>query len=109
MRLIDADALKDEFCAHCATLKRYKRTVEECRNYIDPDGNRCFKMRYIDSSPTADAVTVVRCKDCKHCVKYKCKNDACYSFTICRRRDGYAEDVEEDDFCSYGERREETP
>ena len=52
---------------------------------------------------------VVRCKDCRYSVKYNCKNDACYSFTICRRRDGYAEGVEEDDFCSYGERKEATP
>lgn len=59
--------------------------------------------------PAADVVEVVRCKDCKYSVKYNCKNDACYSFTICRRRDGYSEGVEEDDFCSYGERKEETP
>lgn len=61
----------------------------------------------IKKIPAADVVEVVRCKDCKHSVKYNCKNDACYSFTICRRRDGYAEDVEEDDFCSYGERKEQ--
>lgn len=60
-------------------------------------------------TPAADVVEVVRCKDCKHSVKYNCKNDACYSFTICRRRDGYSEGVEEDDFCSYGERKEATP
>ena len=58
-------------------------------------------------APTADVVEVVRCKDCKHSVRYECKNDACYKFTMCRRRDGYSEGVEDEDYCSYGERREE--
>lgn len=55
---------------------------------------------------TADVAEVVRCKDCKYSVKYSCKNDACYQFTICRRRESYSEGVEENDFCSYGERKE---
>ena len=60
----------------------------------------------VESAPAADVVEVVRCKDCEHFVKYKCKNDACYSFTICRRG-GYMVDVEENDFCSYGERKKQ--
>lgn len=63
----------------------------------------------ISEMPAADVVEVVRCKDCRYSVKYNCKNDACYNFTICRRRDYYSEGVEEDDFCSYGERKEATP
>ena len=46
----------------------------------------------IENAPTVDAVEVVRCKDCKH---YKI--GLCYGWHC----------VEEDDFCSYGERREE--
>ena len=47
----------------------------------------------IDEQPTVDAVEVVRCKDC---VSYGgtgwcCEHDTC---------------MEENDFCSYGERRE---
>lgn len=49
----------------------------------------------VDSVPTADAVPVVRCKDCKY-------------------RDGtpgqpniLCAQMHEDDFCSYGERKEE--
>jgi hypothetical protein len=53
-RYIDADKLKDNFCDACTTLKRYGRTVEECRNKTDTYGNRCFKMRLIDTTPTAD-------------------------------------------------------
>jgi hypothetical protein len=79
-------------------IRGIKGEIYPCRADI-------FHATYTRNS--ADAVSVVRCKDCKHSVKYNCKNDACYSFTICRRRDGYAEDVEEDDFCSYGERKEQ--
>ncbi len=50
----------------------------------------------VDSVPTADAVPVVRCKDCKY-------------------RDGtpgqpniLCAQMHEDDFCSYGERKEDT-
>ena len=47
MRLIDADALRDEL------LGKYAFTEEEdCIAY------------YIDNAPTIDAVPVVRCKDC---------------------------------------------
>lgn len=62
--------------------------------------------RVLMQAPPADVVEVVRCKDCKYSVYYSCKNDACYQFTMCRRRECYSEGVEEDDFCSYGERRE---
>ena len=50
----------------------------------------------VDSVPTADAVPVVRCKDCKY-------------------RDGtpgqpniLCAQMHEDDFCSYGKRKEDT-
>ena len=43
--------------------------------------------------PTVDAVPVVRCKDCKHCAHDK----------WCERRTLF---VFADDFCSYGERKD---
>ena len=49
----------------------------------------------IDNAPTVDAVEVVRCKDCKNW------NDG-----ICKSGFGLAFNGE-DDFCSYGERRED--
>jgi hypothetical protein len=55
-RYKDADLLKDNFCNACATLKRYGRTVDECRSKTDVYGNKCFKMRLIDTTPTADVV-----------------------------------------------------
>ena len=47
--------------------------------------------------PTVDAVEVVRCKDCKHWTMGYCNNFAYYD---------YEPTTNEDDFCSYGERRE---
>ena len=52
----------------------------------------------IENAPTVDAVEVVRCKDCKH---YNESEQGCDHF-------GYYSHtpyVDEDDFCSYGERR----
>jgi hypothetical protein len=54
----------------------------------------------IENAPTVDAVEVVRCKDCKHwgyvvgCGHY-CE---CYANQMA--------DTEADDFCSYGERKD---
>ena len=53
--------------------------------------------RLIRDLPVVDAVTVVRCKDCKHYGKTGCAMDT------------YLFDVVEECFCSYGERKEATP
>lgn len=80
MRLIDADALKDK-----------------C--YITVNGTTIGRNNYvmfheIDDAPTIDAVEVVRCKDCRHRDLFSCPladNDF----------------QKDDDYCSWGERREE--
>lgn len=69
--------------------------------------------KYIDAQPTADAVKVIRCKDCKYRSKewfedkrfkgggywlFVCEND-----NIAERVYGLAHDK---DYCSYGERAE---
>ena len=48
----------------------------------------------IAGQPTVDAVEVVRCKDCKYWVTY---------FDCCEKKDIT---MHEDDYCSFGERRE---
>ena len=61
-------------------------------------------------APAADVVEVVRCKDCKYrlwfCPGYGCGNFNSPFYA------GAEEDVpimtQQDDFCSYGERKEET-
>ena len=49
-------------------------------------------MYALEEAPTIDAVEVVRCKDCRYW-----NNGDCYRLELSRP----------DDFCSYGERKEE--
>ncbi len=63
----------------------------------------------VENEPTADVVEVVRCKDCKH---YR-KNISCvgglYIYNGCSEwlNEGNEIEVREDDYCSYGEMRED--
>ena len=90
--MIDADATKRR------VADTYFDTLIPCVN------------RALDDSPTVDAVPVVRCRECKHSEleffvdngtirieKYKCGNHLGM---------GMAQEVNADDFCSYGERKE---
>ena len=60
----------------------------------------------VNEAPTVDAVEVVRCKDC---VYYK-PGKHFKEINFCQRLPYYAEkgglNVSDDDFCSYGERRD---
>ena len=86
MRLIDADALADEMAVF---LERNNSGIGEWyANYIED---------MIAEAPTIDAVEVVRCKDCKWRGKLGC------AITIVDESDK----PKDDDFCSWGERREE--
>ena len=51
-------------------------------------------LHIIDSFPAADVAPVVRCKDCKYHNKPPCPMRLSFNWT------------EDDDFCSYGERKE---
>lgn len=56
-------------------------------------------LRCVEQAPTVDAVSVVRCRECKHCdpENYHCDHHMGTAAPL--RRDP-------DDFCSYGERKE---
>ena len=87
MRLIDADALG---------IGKAKREAFVISEYAD-GWNAAIDI--IDNAPTIDAVPVVRCGECKYCV-FHCGEHFCIklmAFPV----------VETDDFCSYGERRED--
>ena len=56
-------------------------------------------MYAVDDAPTVDAVKVVRCKDCKH---YRTR---WYGF--CELIENENIHREDNDFCSWGERRED--
>ena len=77
-RYIDADDFLDLFyVASMGQDKRFIQTVEQV----------------IEDTPTADVVEVIRCKDCTEWDSKECECSHWYGFR-------------ENDFCSYGERRE---
>ena len=82
MRLINADQLK------------YLRN-----KYIRGEIHFDDECDMIDKCPTVDAVFVVRCKDCKYNSGDK----------KCLNPDSFIAVPADDDFCSYGQRKEEYP
>lgn len=58
---------------------------------------------YVKNAPAADVAPVVRCKECKH--RRLC-GVAPFMYYSCAHSDGLADAVQEDDFCSYGERKD---
>ena len=92
-RLIDADALLNEFLKRYTERERNKNLVfaacEIKQDFAD----------MISDFPTVDAVEVVRCKDCRMATEdfmidgwYHCENNLMTHMPDC--------------FCSYGEKRE---
>ena len=79
-RLIDANVLIKEACA------------EGAYGYVD--------AKQIADAPTVDAVEVVRCRECNHCdpENYHCDHPMGTTAPLRRKPD---------DFCSYGERKED--
>ena len=59
--------------------------------------------QYIEALPTVDAVVVTRCKDCIHCTRTTARDGSGLFCAIWGR--GWHR-VQPDDFCSYGERKE---
>ena len=57
----------------------------------------------VENAPTIDAVPVVRCKDCKHC-EYASNRIPTEQAWVCYK---LGIDVEQDWFCSNGERRDD--
>ena len=80
-RLVDANAL----------LEKLKKT------------SRYFTVKFdIEEAPTVDAVEVVRCGKCKNFRPYEGEEHK----GDCAELVGLESCVYEDDFCSYGERKE---
>ena len=84
MRLIDAD-------------KFILALMDASLSSVDED----TILDLVDSVPTVDAVPVVRCKDCKYA--YINSYSAASGNAICSTS---ANVTQQDDFCSYGERRD---
>lgn len=65
-------------------------------------------IRYVKRCPTMNAVVVVRCKDCKYAKNMAPIGESKYLLGECflREEDEIAFMVYDDDFCSYGERKD---
>ena len=97
-RLISADVAKEMIVNHANEFSDVLNRREKA--LLIGGGTSC-----IDKCPTVDAVCVVRCKDCKHfnMRRMQCENDE-----ISTDNEGgadYSINFYLDDFCSYGERR----
>ncbi len=66
------------------------------------NGIDSYFAKYIDAIPAADVVEVVRCKDCKH---YQFADNRAFGMPVKMCTWFGFEDVDNDDFCSRGERR----
>ena len=84
-RLIDANALMES----------------KWWDSLKDDFDKARAKIIVQSCPTVDAVEVVRCKDCKHYDK-----DALWCNINSYQFGEQNPNWYEDDFCSYGERRE---
>lgn len=93
MRMIDADALKSKVQA-----QEWKR---------DPAVMLALDWIYmlINEQPTIDAVPVVRCRECKS--HGTLKSGELFCGKIKTGIYGYYHAVKADDYCSYGERKED--
>lgn len=92
MRLTDADWVLEH-------IKPYERSDEKW----SVTGGTAIRLIHavIDNAPTAKAVAVTHCKDCKY-GSYDSKQNG--AMVCLRTNDGFWR--KETDFCSYGERRE---
>ena len=80
MRLIDSDFLKEHIKKYTSVFAKY-------------DWREICEM--LNDAPTVDAVPVVRCKDCVYFWDGVC---TAHTDAIC---------TDENEFCSWGERRED--
>ena len=62
----------------------------------------------IDKAPTVDAVPVVRCKGCKHAYinSFSAASGVALCTLLSKRTEGIQIVMKQDDFCSFGERKD---
>lgn len=75
----------------------------ECCGYLDEISVEKFNK----ITPTADVVEVVRCKDCKYMCHYTDGHLECRLLSDLKPIPTTYCTMNADDFCSYGERRED--
>ena len=89
-RYIDAEILKNKILDDMA---KAERDGKDLNGYTDA-------LFHLKTTPAADVVEVVRCRECKHYVRRE--------YPFCEFEcEGAEIHYKPDDYCSYGERREE--
>ena len=102
-RLIDANALESQF--------RTTKIIEVFPEWENLSFQTKHKLAYygqavkriVQNAPTVDAVEVVRCCDCVHCIPWQQYADAEVILYCKKKRPAV---VDPTDFCSYGERKD---
>lgn len=91
-----------------------KMAMLEMAYTMETETDAAVVLRMIDDAPAADAAPVVRCKDCKHAESYLRPDGKTGVYCRCPvsifdYANGYVFTPSRnvDDFCSYGERRDE--
>lgn len=113
-RLIDADLLyKAMQDAEELARKRVRDTESTLpyptnlnpayTRYLAQMDERMKAKKMVADAPTVDAVPVVRCKDCKH---YQFADNRAFGFPVKLCEWTGFEDVDDEDFCSRGERKD---
>lgn len=99
-----------EFIEREAVIKKLNNIATD---YIKDNSIQCsiaagtvvdIRDSVIIKAPAADVVEVVRCKECKHFSKVKQLRVTDLNFSYCHKF--HHNITKDDDFCSYGERRE---
>lgn len=102
MRLIDATMLYGKLLTYKDENGTPRRISDyDCDNFPNRLDIRTVRKAII-KSPTIDAVPVVRCKDCKN---FDSRNWYCYYWDY--EPGSSPNRVDDDDFCSYGERKDD--
>lgn len=57
-------------------------------------------MQIVATVPAADVAPVIRCKECAHLLR----DNSASTCHLCMRRQHFPQEVNLDDFCSFGER-----
>ncbi len=78
-----------------------KMAMFEMAYTMETETDAAVVLRMIDDAPAADVAPVVRCKDCKYLVNATVNSNG---FLICNAIDM---EIAPEDFCSYGECRED--
>lgn len=106
---------KKEYIDKLALLQFLKDEIKQCEDdygddyeeddyYTQAVDSRMTAMRHVkhrvELSPAADVVEVVRCKDCQYYLPVSPACGNCFRTTVIQRPK---------DFCSRGERKEDTP